>query len=60
MNNLYNQLNSQMNNTNEKPKATVQSIIEEVKQSGLSAKELFYKKAQELGIDPNSILSNLR
>lgn len=37
-----------------------QQIINEIQTSGLSAQQLFYKKVQEQGIDPSSILNQLR
>lgn len=37
----------------------VTQILQEVQNSGMSAEELFYKKAKEQGVDPNSILSLL-
>jgi len=38
----------------------VEAIRKEVQESGMSAEELFYKKAKEQGIDPESILRHLR
>lgn len=38
----------------------VANILREVQESGGDAKTLFYRKAQEMGVDPNSILSKLR
>lgn len=37
----------------------VSQILQEVQNSGMSAEELFYKKAKEQGVDPSSILSLL-
>lgn len=37
----------------------VTQILQEVQNSGMSAEELFYKKAKEQGVDPNSILTLL-
>lgn len=54
-NNLYNQLNQQSQNR----KADVNSIMREVKESGMSARDLFYKKVNEMGVDPNKILSQV-
>lgn len=56
-NNLYNQLNQ--NQPYQNRQLTVQDIMAEVRQSGMSAKDLFLKKAQEKGIDPQSILSQI-
>lgn len=36
------------------------AIQKEIESSGMSAEELFYKKAKEQGIDPESILKLLR
>lgn len=55
---LFNQLNNQQQ-TNYTQKATVQSVLQEVKQSGMTAQELFLTKARNMGIDPNSILSKI-
>lgn len=55
-NNLYNQLNQTQQN-NERP--TVQSIIQEVQQSGMTAQELFFKKVQELNINPMDIINQI-
>lgn len=38
----------------------VASVLKEVQANGGNAKDLFYRKAKEMGIDPNSILNNLR
>lgn len=38
----------------------IMQIVKEIKESGMSAEELFYKKAQEKGIDPETILKQLR
>lgn len=53
MNSLYNQLNQ--NPT----KPTIGQIIEEVNKSGMTAQELFYKKAKEMGVDPSKVLGNM-
>lgn len=60
-NSLYNQLNQTQMTTpaNNQPKATINSILDEVRQSGMTAQELFYKKASEAGINPQSILSQI-
>ena len=47
-----------MNMANSNPQ--VASVLKEVQANGGNAKELFYRKAKEMGIDPNSILNNLR
>lgn len=65
MNNLFQQLNQQgqslsginsgnLNNFNMNPQ--LQMIINMVKNSGKTPKELFYQLAQQRGVDPNSIL----
>lgn len=59
MNKLYEQLNGAVQ-SNVPKKVTPQDIIKEVQQSGMSARDLFFKKAKEMGIDPNSILAQLR
>lgn len=38
----------------------IMQIVKEIKESGMSAEQLFYKKAQEKGIDPETILKQLR
>ena len=38
----------------------VKNILQEIKESGMTAEELFYKKAKEQGVDPESILKQLR
>ena len=38
----------------------VKNIINEINESGMTAEQLFYKKAQEKGVDPESILKQLR
>lgn len=50
--------NSLQNNMQMNPQ--IQSIMQMVKESGMSPKELFYKKAKEMGIDPDMILNQLR
>lgn len=47
-----------MNMANSNPQ--VASVLKEVQANGGNAKDLFYKKAKEMGVDPNSILNNLR
>ena len=47
-----------MNMANSNPQ--VASVLKEVQANGGNAKDLFYRKAKERGIDPNSILNNLR
>lgn len=39
---------------------SIQNVINEVNANGGNAKDLFYKKAQQMGIDPNTILNQLR
>lgn len=36
------------------------SILNEVRQSGGDAKSLFFQKARGMGVEPNSIISQLR
>ena len=38
----------------------VANVLKEVQANGGNAKDLFYRKAKEMGIDPNSILNSLR
>lgn len=38
----------------------IANVINAVNQSGMSARDLFYRQAKQRGIDPNSILNNLR
>lgn len=38
----------------------VQQVMQYVNQNGGDAKAAFYKKAQELGVDPNLIINQLR
>ena len=47
-----------MNMANSNPQ--VASVLKEVQANGGNAKDLFYRKAKEMGIDPNSILNSLR
>lgn len=47
-----------MNMANSNPQ--VAGVLKEVQANGGNAKDLFYRKAKEMGIDPNSILNNLR
>ena len=47
-----------MNMANSNPQ--VASVLKEVQANGGNAKDLFYRKAKEMGIDPNSVLNNLR
>ena len=47
-----------MNMANSKPQ--VANVLKEVQANGGNAKDLFYRKAKEMGVDPNSILNNLR
>lgn len=55
--NLYQQLNQTQSQNNRK--YTPQDIIQEVQQSGMTAQELFYKKVNEMGINPQQILSQI-
>ncbi len=47
-----------LNEINKNPNA--RNLISELKASGLSAEEFFYKKANEMGINPNEIINKLR
>lgn len=38
----------------------IREILKEINESGMSAEELFYKKAKEKGVDPDSILNQLK
>lgn len=62
--NLYQQLNqnqSQMPNNFQQMSNTLngKQILQEYRQSGMPAKDFFFKKAGEMGIDPLSILSKM-
>lgn len=48
-------LNILMNNNPQ-----MKSVMDMIKKSGKSPKDLFYEKANEMGVDPESILSQLR
>lgn len=56
-NNLYNQLNSSQSNPPQK--ANINTIMQEVQQSGMCARDLFFTKVRQMGIDPQSILSQI-
>jgi len=38
----------------------VKQILQDIKDSGMTAEEYFYKKANEQGVDPQSIISKLK
>lgn len=38
----------------------IKAVMDMVKNSGMSAKDLFYKLAKEKGIDPDAILNQLK
>lgn len=38
----------------------VQQILNEVRTSGKSAKDLFFERAQQMGIDPQSVIARLQ
>lgn len=59
-NNLYNQLNQQLQNNLMQSNPQLQSIMKMIKESGMTPKELFFQKAREMGVDPNTILSQLK
>lgn len=61
-NQLYNQLSQNLqqqmiNNLMSNPQYT--QIMNEIKSSGMSPKDYFYQKTKQMGIDPQSILSQL-
>lgn len=43
----------------EKQNPNVSKVLEEIKNNGGDAKELFYRKAQEMGVNPQKILEQL-
>jgi len=57
-NKLYEQLQNQPKQCEINPQ--LQQVIKIIRQSGMTPKDLFYSKAKEMGIDPESILSKLR
>lgn len=57
MNSLYQSLNQQNQALSQNKQVTVQDILKEVQQSGKSPQELFYAKAQALGVNPMDILN---
>ena len=59
-NNLYNQLNQQLQNNLMQSNPQLQSIMKMIKESGMTPKELFFQKAREMGVDPNTIHSQLK
>lgn len=40
--------------------STLKGILDDVRANGGDAKALFYKRAQQMGIDPNVILNQLK
>ena len=55
---MANQLFQQLNQQTARPKqVSIQDIMQEVNQSGMSAKDLFYKKITETGQNPDNIIS---
>lgn len=59
---LYNQLSQNLqqqmiNNLMSNPQ--YRQIMTEIKNSGMTPKEYFYQKTKQMGIDPQSILSQL-
>lgn len=59
MNNLFQQMQqNQINSTLNNPK--MQQIMDLVRQSGKSPKQLFMDECKNRGVDPESILSRLR
>ena len=59
MNQLFQEMNNK-NVSNMFNNPQLQSVIKLVKDSGKSPKDLFYQKANEMGVDPNTILQKLR
>lgn len=59
-NSLYNQLNQQLQNNIIQSNPQLQAVLRMVKESGMSPKDLFFQKTKEMGVDPNSILSQLK
>lgn len=55
MNSLYQSLNQQPQLQNN-GKVTLQDIMQEVRQSGMTPQQLFYQKAQQSGANINDIL----
>lgn len=58
MNSLYQSLNKTTNQaSSQNRQVTIQDILAEVKRSGKSPQELFYEKAQTMGVNPTDILN---
>lgn len=51
---------SQMLNLLANNNPALKSVLDEVKANGGDAKSLFYKRASQMGINPNSILNQLK
>lgn len=59
-NNMVSQMMQQFNKLqNPMSDPQVAEMVKIVNQSGMTAQELFYQKAKEMGVDPNSILSQI-
>lgn len=57
MNSLYQSLNqNQQLQSQNNGKVTLQDIMQEVRQSGMTPQQLFYRKAQQSGANINDIL----
>lgn len=54
MNNLYQQMMQSQPNNN------LKTVLDLVKNSNMSAKDLFYKLAKERNVDPEEILKQLK
>lgn len=60
---LYNQLNQKLteqminNLIQSNPKAL--ALVNEMKASGYTPKDFFYKKASEMGVDPNEVFKQI-
>lgn len=62
MNSLYQQMQQDQRQINNGrfSNDNIQSVMKMVKESGMSAKDLFFAKAKEMNVDPEVILRQLR
>lgn len=51
---------TQMINSLANNNSALKGILDDVRANGGDAKSLFYKRAQQMGIDPNTILNQLK
>lgn len=58
MNELYNSLHQTQQPQYSNPQ--LKAVMDMVRNSGMSAKDLFYKMAKEKGVNPEDILKQLR